>query len=386
MVPSPTAATKRLRFLDAARGLTMFFVLLSHLAGVYFASPETVWWRWSLIRIGMIATPTFVILSGMLLGVHYQTARAGFGRIQAKLIDRGLFLILVSHAVIALPQGAWDNRILYSTDGLGVAMILGALLVSRMRGYSRLAVGVSAYVVSWLVIYCWHPAPGTTADTIVKEAMFGNLVPTALDRGTFPLVPWFAVYLISSVFGQRLAALYTGGSPRRLMAEVVFIGLGGVATAICIELVAWWFGVLDGPNNITSTLIWVGQKSPPAPLYLLLYCGAGLVLLGGCLVAERRRWFRRTFRYAVICGETSLFVYLAHFYLLWLGPHVLSPGGLSRGFAYFALSTAILVVAAQVWQRRALNRLFTVRYPGVYRCSGWLRLDTVPVMWLEQPR
>jgi len=363
----------------------MFFVLLSHFATTYFVGPEVAGWRSALVRVGMIATPTFVVLSGMLLGVHYETARAHFDRIQARLIDRGLFLILVSHVVIALPQGHW-NLMLYSTDGIGIAMILGALLAPRMRGSSRLAAGVGGYVVSWLAIYFWLPATGTAGGTIVKEALFGSLLPTALHYGTFPIVPWFAVYLVSSVFGQRLAALYTRGSARRLAAEFVCLGLGAVATATCIELVAWWFGVFRGRAHM---LISVGQKSPPAPLYLLLYCGAGMLLVGACLIVEQRRWFRHAFRYAVVCGEASLFVYFAHFYLLWLGRHTLSPGGPARGFAYFALITAALVIGAHGWQRGAFNRIFTVRYltarEQLASFAPRLRLDAVPVMWMEQP-
>jgi len=147
--------------------------------------------------------------------------------------------------------------------------------------------------------------------------------------------------------------------------------------------------VLSGSRYDASALIRVGQKSPPAPLYLLFYCGAGLLLLCGSLTAERRQWFRRSFRYAVVCGETSLFVYFAHWYVLWLGSHLLAHGGVARGFVYFAASTAALVAGAHVWQRRALNRVFTVRYAmgrGPFLESApWLHLDAVPVLWGEQP-
>jgi len=384
MAARPGPVFPRLRFLDASRGLTMFFVLLSHFASMYFVGPEMAGWRWALVRLGMIATPTFVMLSGILLGVHYHTTGAGFSRVQTRLIDRGLFLLLVSHAVIAIPQGD-RGLILYSTDGLGVAMIFGALLLPGMRKRSRLAIGVGAYVVSWLAIYFWHPALSATGGTIVKEALFGSLVPIALNSGTFPIVPWFGVYLVSSVFGERLAALYKEGSTRRLAAEVLCLGAGSVTVAVGIELLAWGLGALSGSRYDASALIRVGQKSPPAPLYLLFYGGAGLLLLCGCLVAEKRGWFRRTLGCAVVSGETSLFVYFAHWYLLWFCGHLLARGGVARGFTYFAVSTAILVAGAHVWQRRAFNRVFTVRYQTVER-PPWLRLDAVPVMWVEQPR
>jgi hypothetical protein len=378
-----------LRFLDASRGLTMLFVLLSHFASMYFEGTEVAGWRWALVRVGMIATPTFVILSGALLGVFHQTAGVHFNRVQTRLIDRGLFLVLVSHALIALPQKN-SGMMLYSTDGLGVAIIFGALLLPRIRTRVRLGIGAGAYLASWLAIYFWHPVAGATAATIIKEAMFGDLVPIALNTGTFPIVPWLAVYIVSTVLGERLALLYTQGSTRRLASELLSLGGGCIAVAVGIELVAWWLGVFSGSRYDASALIRVGQKSPPAPLYLLFYGGAGLLLLCGCLIAEKRKWFRRTFCYAVVSGETALFVYLAHWYVLWIGSRLLPRGGVALGFTYFALSTAILVAAAHIWKRQALNRFITVRYPTAYeRLPGSvrrLRLAAVPVMWVEQPR
>jgi hypothetical protein len=53
MVPNSDPAHPRLRFLDAARGVTMVFVFVSHFAWLY------------------VGTPTLVILSGMVLGMQY---------------------------------------------------------------------------------------------------------------------------------------------------------------------------------------------------------------------------------------------------------------------------------------------------------------------------
>src|SRR5688572_9151279 len=192
MVPGSDSASRRLRFVDAARGVTMFFVLLSHFGFAYFTAPEQAMWRDLLARIGMIATPTFVILSGMVLGVQYHAAGPGFRRIQARFIDRGLFMLLVGHFVISLALRQFDNSafFVYSTDGLGIAMILGALLVPKLEWRSRLGLGVTAYVGSWLAVYFWQPLPGDHSGEVVKELMFGSLTPTALGYDSFAVVPW----------------------------------------------------------------------------------------------------------------------------------------------------------------------------------------------------
>src|SRR5688500_6240422 len=121
MVPDSDSARPRLRFLDAARGVTMFFVFLSHFALLYFSAPEQQVWRNGMIRVGMIATPTFLILSGMVLGVQYHAARGAFARIQARFIDRGLFLLVVGHAAIFLALVRVEHWVfvLYSTDVIG---------------------------------------------------------------------------------------------------------------------------------------------------------------------------------------------------------------------------------------------------------------------------
>jgi uncharacterized membrane protein len=364
MVPRSDPAAARLRFLDAARGVSMFFVLLSHFAGVYFIEPEQEAWRSGLIRIGMIATPTFMILSGMVLGVQYDAARAGFARIQARFIDRGLFLLLLGHVAISLAlqrveQGAF---VVYTTDIIGAAMILGALLVPKLGGRSRLYFSLTAYAASWLAVYFWHPAPGGSTGETIKELMFGSLRPTALPAQSFPVVPWLAVYAAGSVLGERLSALVRSGAMRRLAGELTVLGVAGVVAMAGIKLAALALGLSPLRGAVTSALLRVGQKSPPAPLYLLFYCGIGMLLIGVCFVAENRGWFRRAFRCAVVCGEASLFLFLAHFYLFWIGLYRLDHGGPGRGLVYFALSMTLLVTAARIWQRRHYNRLFTVRY------------------------
>ena len=76
------------------------------------------------------------------------------------------------------------------------------------------------------------------------------------------------------------------------------------------------------------------------------------------------------------------------FYLFWFGLSFLNRGGPGRGLVYFALSTSALILAAHVWQHCRGNRLFTVRFViGPERVVGLathLRLETVPVVWVEE--
>ena len=345
----------------------MFFVLLSHFAWVYFRLPEQHAWRTALIRVGMVATPTFVILSGVLVGVLYQRCRASFEHVQARLIDRGLFLLLVGHVLIgvALQPVVKVSALSHSTDALGVAMVLGALLVPALSGRSRLVVSCAAYAGSWLAVYSWMPR--SAGAEAVKEFMFGSLTPIAFPAGSFPLVPWSAVYLAGSVLGERVASLHQRGAVRQVAHELAALGVGGVAAMAAVKLAALQLGVSPLAGDVTSALLRVGQKSPPGPLYLLFYGGVGMLLVTGCLVAETRGWCRRGLRWAGMCGEASLFIFIAQFYLLWLVVYKLGPGGPGLGIVYFALSVTALVIAARGWQLRQYNRVFTVGYEIAHR-------------------
>jgi uncharacterized membrane protein len=361
-------ATTRLRFLDIARGATMFFVLLSHFGSVYFRSPSEDGWRMAFVRIGMVATPTFVILSGVLIGVLYQRCRSRFSRIQTKLIDRGLFLLLIGHLLISVVLRG-ETRIQhwsFSTDAIGVSMILGALIIPLLSGRARVFLSAAAYVWSWVAVYGWMPG-GVGAPEFAKEIFFGSLTPVAFPAGSFPLVPWVAVYLASSVFGERLASLHQRGATRQLIRELTALGIGGVVVMAAVKLAALELGISPLTGSITSELLRVGQKYPPGPLYLLFYGGFSMLLLLSCVVAESRNWVRRVLRCAEACGEVSLFIFIAHFYLYYLVLYKLGPGGPGRGLVYFAASVAALVAAAELWQRHGWNRLFTVGYEAAHK-------------------
>jgi hypothetical protein len=267
-------------------------------------------------------------------------------------------------------------------------MILGAVFVPKLGGRSRLCLSAAIYVAGWLAVYFWQPIAGSSIEETIKELLFGSLPLTALPGQSFPIMPWFAVYIAASVLGEYLAALSRSGAIRRLATQLTVLAIAGLAVVAAVKLAALALGVSPLTGNVTSALLRVGQKSPPAPLYLLTYGGIGVLLVGGCIAVETRQWFGRGLRCAAICGKASLFLFLGHFYLFWFGLYVLTRGGPGRGLVYFALSTTALIVAAHVWQRCRGNRFFTVRYPiGAVRFTGigtHLRLDTVPVMWGEE--
>ena len=93
----------RLQAIDAARGVAMLFVLLSHFASVQFAMAADAPLQQSLWRVSMVASPTFVLISGMMMGFLYETRRSSFGPVRDKLVDRALFLLTIGHCQYRRP-------------------------------------------------------------------------------------------------------------------------------------------------------------------------------------------------------------------------------------------------------------------------------------------
>src|SRR5215510_3661523 len=184
------APRERIVAIDAARGTALVLMLASHFGSVYFRSPAHDSLRSLLADVGMIATPTFVIVSGLLLGFLYRTSGYGFDHLRVKLIDRGAFLLLVGHALIwvSFLPSAGPIPISFSTDAIAAALIVGPMVIPHTSGRTRLALGACAYLISWAVTLAWRPA-GWGAN-FVEEIIVGNLTHTVFRWGTFPILPW----------------------------------------------------------------------------------------------------------------------------------------------------------------------------------------------------
>src|SRR5437868_12254682 len=139
------APLSRDREMDAVRGAAMLAVCVSHSSQLIVGS-----WQSAmgvvLIRLGMVATPTFLLLSGVVCGYLSRVLPDTDRQFRWRFIDRGLFLLLVAHPVLSLTHAialAAPNRILgnfYITDAVGVALIAGALLARRVRPRNSLIV------------------------------------------------------------------------------------------------------------------------------------------------------------------------------------------------------------------------------------------------------
>lgn len=322
------SARGRLLAVDAMRGTVMLLVFLSHFADgyLYRLGAEAEHLRERLNLLTRMASPGFMLISGLMLGMLYARAPERFEGTARRLQRRGLFLLTLGHVLIVPTCRFWADepwyllRVLPVTDTIGLALLVGPLLVTRLGGRARALLGAGLFVVSWMVSLAWWPS-SPVAETL-KEALFGQQHLTMLVS-SFPAVPWLGFYLLGSLFGEWLGTWGRAdvvGVARRFQWVGVWMGASGVL----LSLVHFWLRRMGGLDQVgaaaeaLSELTSYAQKYPPGPAYLALYGGAVLSGLGLLMRAEQRGWLVPYMRWAGLIGRHSLFAFLLQFYVYFL--------------------------------------------------------------------
>lgn len=362
----------RIDSLDVARGAAMLFVCLSHFSGNYLASSvnggasstlsRSVWLA---TTVSMIASPTFVALSGVVVGYLYRVRPGGMLELRRKLIDRGLFLLLIGH-VIQVPSYAEPGklsdglRILLITDVIAVAIIIGPTLVTRTAPRTRLLGGAAIMVCTWLATAFWVPT--TEGGRLIARYALG-VVDSAGGFVGFPPLPWLGVYLLMTVIGERLGQFARAGEFDKSELVLTRIGAASMATGAGFAL-ARGFLRLVAPSFVAGhggLALWsVTHKFPPGPVYLLFFGGAGLMLIARAFALSRDPSLDYLTRPLAALGRASFFVFVLQGYLYYivLPPLHLPYPALWPG--YYVVTMLLLMLAAGVWDHFDANRYLSV--------------------------
>ncbi len=324
------------------------------------------------------SAPTFMLISGLLLGYIYEKRNRDLGAFALKLMDRGLFLLTVGHIVIMLAYVFYSGGLAAAatygqiTDAIGLAIILGPILISYTTARTRIALGLGLFVLSWILIVLWD-AQGTVAQWF-KDTMFG----AELERGSrwgynFPIVPWVGLYIVATAFGQHVANLRAKGSDRRLILRLFMYAAIGFSVWLSLK-VGW--ALLQKVVDIDTSVGSLGyvlyshtdahQKWPPSLAYYVFNCSISMMLLGTLFYFEISGLFRKLLLMLAVIGQNSLFVFLVqeHVYvsLLW----IVDPPLNQLWFGIFLITILINVTAVYVWQRFASTKFFTVGFGRVW--------------------
>ena len=342
----------------------MFFVCLSHFATSIYgrkvveSAAATVLWK-----IGLVASPAFVLISGMMLGYLYASAPEGFPAFRRKLIDRGVFLLVPGHILIAVAHLQYSGGVrhalewLFMTDAIGVSIIIGPLLVDRVKPRGRVVLAGVLFAVAWGMAIVWQPTG--FAGRLAHDTLFGpGMTPVYLY--SFPLLHWFALYLAASALGEKLAAVRRRESDAGMIRALVRVGVVSIASAAALRAAAVVAQQLYRPSWTADLLSSPFQKLPPSPVFLLVYGGAALFLFAGIMAAEQRKvatWLVGTLD---VVGRTSLFAFVLQYYVYYVVLDAMDFRGQLEWAGAFALSLVVVGGLCHLWNRGGYNRFITV--------------------------
>lgn len=361
---------RRLHFIDAARATAMLFVFVSHFAESYFRSSgeDT---PGVMRQITLIASPTFLVISGVMIGFLWRTRRDSFDGLRVRFTDRGLFLLTAGHLLISGPYLlrahsdslglAWHY--LFTTDVIGVCMIIEPWLVSMLRPSRRLTVSGLAFALSWISVMIWHPH--TLLAATFQETFFGSATPIAYVAA-FPLLPWFGLDLAGTVLGEQLAELTLAGEDGAMLRLLLKVGGWSVAGAVGLKALFLGTRLFTSPGIFLYVITSPFQKNPPSLSYFLFYGGLGVgLILAGWLYVERKGW--AVLRWAAALGQTSLVMFVTQSYVYYTGVYFLRPHLSERYWPlWLAASVVIVLIPSVVWHRMGLNKFITIGYRWAY--------------------
>ncbi len=357
---------KRIGSIDAVRGTAMIFVCLAHFTGIYLWNTGPHELANYLGTVGMIASPTFVAVSGMMVGFFSATDPAAFRDLRIKLLDRGVFLLLVGHFLLAitvtrsLAGFAATYRSSFITDAIAVSIMIVPWLMSELEAAPRLAIAASVFLLNCVAVVQWHPAAAALVS--VKRYLVGIPSVSAGEEFLgFPVIPWFAAYLAATVLGELLGKMYAGGEQKR--AHLLLARIGGVSFLVA-GLLDWATDAMRraqvGPEWSPTFLFAIYQKFPPGPVYVGFFGGAGIMLLAAILEIDRLGALPRVMNKLREVGRASLFTFVAQYAL-----YVALMGRLHLPYTplwplLFLFSLVILARGAATWDRHNGNRFLTV--------------------------
>lgn len=363
----------RIRALDAGRGAAMLFVFLSHFLEYYLTCHGKLEQLHFLWRFTLIASPTFVLISGTTLGYLFSVKKTNFGPTQRKFIDRGLFLISIAHLLIMFSWrpmieffhgSIW--RVLFITDTIGFCLIAGPFLISKVKPSGRLTLAVILYSLSWLII-----SFGNLKNVdleIISETFFGELKNSFLFD-VFPIIPWFSLYLVGTTIGERVGFYQLNGFQKDITALFFKIGLSSIGFSFMIIVFHKLLKAKGIPelDETILALISSTQKDPPGLVYFLFYGGVGMIMLAVLNKLVESQLFGVVLHNLEIIGKTSLFAFVLQYFMyfsvvVWINPPYWKIWPL-----FFILTMFINIILIRLWDKKELNKYITVLNLSVWK-------------------
>ncbi len=353
---------KRILTLDAARGAAMLIACLAHFA----------WWMEEaypslslmLAMIGMVATPAFMVLSGSMIGLKAGRAGVVGRKMRLDLIDRGIFLIVVAHLLIAVAEvhrgGTLLQRLVQfnSVDEIG----LGCILFGAFHGLALkpvrmlLALAFSLICLGWALALVWHPLMPTAK--VVEELLVGQLINNPIIDYACPMAQFLALLVAGVALGRFVAQREQQGRLDSIAMPLCLLGATLAAAALAAHLgysraaMRGWVPA-DGAWHASLVIV---RKIPPSPGYLAFFTGLALLMFGLLTYLRRAAHARWLLEWLATIGQVSLFVFVLQYFVFWTLPDLLGLKPAGYFPLLFAGQIALLWFMARWWGRIGGNR------------------------------
>ena len=374
----------REQFIDATRGLAMLGVMTAHFGWIFSELHPEFGLGLALAKYLDVSAPTFMVISGALLGYVFERRGRKLGAFALKLMDRGLFLLTAGHLLICAAYVAYATgpygalAFAQITDAIGLAILLGPFLVVRTSAKTRIFIGISLFVTSWVAVGVWLPE--SSVGQWVKDTLFGAELSRQSRWGyNFPVAPWISVYIVATALGQHMASVRHHSGDLALLRRMLTVGAVLLFSACCVKAV-WGMASYSGLAATESAgwprllyaLTEFHQKRPPGLGFFLYTTSVSLGLLAALFLVERQRILGAPMSLLTAMGRNSLFLFIVqeHVYVSWLW--LANPPLASWPLTYSA-TVIVTLGALWVWRRLGSTALFTV---GFGRWWGPRSFDT----------
>lgn len=358
----------RILGIDAARGTAMALVCLSHIKEHFVTSAPEMYL--ALMHVTRIATPTFLLLSGFVIG--YVLRNSARPHVRLTFVDRGLFLLLVAHWLIGLSDlrsvefSQWVFSRALIIDAIGISLLVAVCV--RLASAAALAFsGAAIAVFSWILgmtLEVESPVLRGAADLLFNLRSVSN---TLVD---IALMPYLGVFVIGMALSKRLNVALRARDEVALAKTLCAFGATAIGLVAC-AIIAWpltraWVTELGWAAydiQLLRQTLDPRFKWPPSPAYLLLYGGAGLLLAAWFLWSRPARWMKPVTAVMAVPGRAALMCFVVQDWMLRLLPPMLGfdqVASIAFWWIYLLGTLLLLYGLSRWWDRHNGNRWLTV--------------------------
>jgi surface polysaccharide O-acyltransferase-like enzyme len=381
-------ANDRIAPVDAARGCAMAMVCFSHIKQYIAAESADV--SWLLAATTRIATPTFLLLSGFVIGHLLRTRERGTTSIA--LFDRALFLILLAHPLLSVAEipemgvAHWMFGRVMITDTIGIALLLALAIRSASAGM-LFGAGISLCLLAWGVHFI--PVSGPWIQNLATVLVdYRSTGPHMIEA---PVIPYLGMFLIgmalSARFRDQLLQASHGEIARHLVrlstAALIVVGVGVVVWMVAKAAISEFVGDAHVSALLRQTLD-PRSKHPPSPAYFAFYGALGLLMLAWFFYGKPRSLVQPLIRHASVIGRASLMCYVVQDWIFSLAPALFgfeSITSIAFWFVYLSVALLGLYVLSAKWEQAGGNRRLTVGIKAISRrlrqAGGSAAMDTL---------